>query len=289
MMQVEECYLKGSESVELYGKLYIPDDSLNALLIIVHGIGQHSGCYNEWAEKFALQSIGVFTFDLRGHGRSSGKRGHTTINLIKDDIRVIINDMTLRFPDVPIVLFGNSMGGQIALSYAVDQNDGIQGVVASSPWLKLVNPPSRLLVKTAKLAARFVPGLTVRTGIKADQLSQGGGGTKSAKKDPLLHKRISVKLFSDLYANGEALLRGKNQLDIPFLLMHGTSDTLVSFKASKLFAERNRKNRKIITFRKWQKMRHDLLNDSSKDMVYRFVIFWLSKNVFRRWNYSEQS
>jgi len=289
MIQVREYCLKRSESVELYGKLYIPDGSVRALIIIVHGIGQHSGCYDEWAEKFALQSIGVFTFDLRGHGRSSGKRGHASLNIIKDDLDAIIREMRQKYPDIPIVLFGNSMGGQIALSYAVDKNDGIQAVIASSPWLKLVNPPSLLLVKTAKWASRIVPWLTVRTGIRAEQLSHGGDGTKSTKKDPLLHKRISIKLFSDLYANGEALLRGKNQLDIPFLLMHGTDDTLVSFKASRSFAMRNRKNRKTITLRKWTKMHHDLLNDTGKDMVFRFVIFWLSHNVFRRWNYSEQS
>jgi alpha-beta hydrolase superfamily lysophospholipase len=146
------------------------------------------------------------------------------------------------------------------------------------------------LVKTAKWAARITPWLTIRTGVRAKQLSQNDAGTRSTKKDPLLHKRISIKLFLDLYDNGEALLLGKNRLEIPYLLMHGTADTLVSYKASKLFSRRNSlQNRKIITFRKWRKMRHDLLSDTGKEMVFRFIVFWLSHNVIRKWNYSEQS
>ena len=288
-MQVKEFRWKRSEKVELYGKLFVPEDSVNALIIFVHGIGQHCGCFDEWAEMFAMQSYGVLTFDLRGHGRSPGIRGHTTINIIKDDIYFIINNMRQQFPDIPFILFGHSMGGQIALSIAVDKNADIQGFIASSPWLKLVRPPSSLWLKLGKWASHVAPWITIRTGIKANQLSQDGVSVKSSKKDPLLHKKISIKLFSELYANGEILLRGKHDLDTPFLVMHGTSDTLVSIKASKLFARKNRKSRKQINFRKWTKMHHDLLHDVGKDMIFRFVIYWLSWNVTRKKNNSEQS
>jgi len=286
IMQVEKCCWKRSESVELYGKVFIPDGSMNALVIIVHGIGQHSGCYDEWAEKFALQSIGVLTFDLRGHGRSPGIRGHTSLNIIKDDLRAIIDGARRKFPNVPIVLFGHSMGGLIVLSMAVDKNAGVQGFIASSPWLKLVRPPSTLLIKLAKWASHIAPWLTVRTGIRANQLSQDSATARSSKKDPLLHKKISVKLFSDLLAGSEMLLRNKHELNTPLLMMHGTADPLVSFKASKSFA---RKNKQMITFLTWRKMRHDLLNDTGKEMVFRHIMRWLSKHITPKWNYSEQS
>ena len=286
-MQVEDYCWKRAKSVELYGKLFIPDSPVSVLVIMVHGIGEHSGCYDEWGEKFTLQSIGFLAFDLRGHGRSSGRRGHASILDIKDDLQAIIKDIRKRFSDIPVVLLGHSMGGHIVLSFAIDQqNVDIQGVIVSSPWLQLVRPPSLLLVKAAQWASYLVPWITVRTGIRAEQLSQGSVGTKSTKTDPLLHKRISIKLFSDLYANSETLLRNNHRLNVPVLMMHGTSDSLVSFKASKLFA---RKNKKMITFRKWSKMRHDLLHDARKDMVFRYVTYWLSKHIIAKWNYSEQS
>jgi alpha-beta hydrolase superfamily lysophospholipase len=258
---------------------------MSALVIMVHGIGEHSGCYEYLAEKFTRHSVGFLAFDLRGHGSSPGIRGHASIQLIMDDLQAIVETMQQKFPDIPIILFGHSMGGQIVLSCAGDSNIKVQGVIASSPWLKLVRPPSLWLVWLAQWASHVVPWLTVRTGIRADQLSQDGDRIKSTKKDPLLHKRISIKLFSDLWTNSKILLRNKIRLNIPCLLMHGTADTLVSYKTSKSFAKRNRK---FIYLKSWYKMRHDLLHDAGNEVVFRYVIHWLSKYVVEKWNCSEQ-
>ena len=263
---------------DLFGKLYIPDGQMCTFVIMVHGIGEHSGCYDEWAEKFVRQSVGFLAFDLRGHGHSPGKRGHASIQLILNDLRVVIRDIRQKFPNVPIVLFGHSMGGSIVLRYVVDDDIAVQGVIVSSPWLKLLHPPSSILVWIAKWASHIVPWLCVRTGIKADQLSQGDNTTKSTKTDPLLHKKISIKLFSDLWSNGEMMLHKKLRTEIPLLLMHGDADTLVSFQAVKTFVKRNRK---FIYLKKWHKMRHDLLNDVGKDVVFRYVMQWLSKQIIK--------
>jgi alpha-beta hydrolase superfamily lysophospholipase len=247
---------------------------MNVLIVIVHGIGEHSGCYDEWVERFVLQSVGVLVFDLRGHGRSPGIRGHASINTIKDDLRAIIKNMHKKFPGVPIVLFGHSMGGHIVLSYAINKNVKVQGIIASSPWSKLVHPPSPLLIRLAKWASHVVPWLTVRTGIKADQLSQTGA--KSTKTDPLLHKKISVKLFTDLWTNSETILRNKHRLHIPLLLMHGTADPLTSYQASKSFAQNAGE---YTTFKQWHGMRHNLLNDTGNEVVFQYVMKWLSKQI----------
>ena len=287
MMKVENCHWKRSKSVELFGKLWIPDGEMAALVIMVHGVGQHSECYDELAGKFVGQSVGFLAFDLRGHGRSTGTRGHASFNDIRDDLRTIIEDMRRKFANIPIVLLGYSMGGSIVLRYAIDKNVMVQGVIALSPWLQLVHPPSPFLIWLAKWASRIVPWLTVRTGIKADQLSQGNNpGRKTTKTDPLLHKKISIKLFTDLWTCGNIMLRNKYRFEIPVLMMHGTADTLVSFKASKLFAKRNRK---FIYFKKWTKMRHDLLNEAGNEMIFRYMMYWLSKQVIKNGTFQNNS
>ena len=286
MIKVENCYWQRSKSVQLYGKIWIPDGQMDALVIIVHGIGEHSGCYTQWAERFTGQSVGFLAFDMRGHGNSTGIRGHASLQVLIDDLQAIIKDMRRKFSDIPIVLLGYSMGGGIVLRYATDKNMMVQGIIASSPLLRIVHPPSPILLWLAKWASRIVPWLTVRTGISADQLSQGGNAIrKSTKTDPLLHKKISVKLFSDLRTNGEMILSKKYQPEIPVLLMHGTHDTLVSFKAAKSFSKRNRKH---IDFKRWVKMRHDTLNSASSEMVFSYVMFWLSRKIIKKWNRSEQ-
>ena len=265
-----------AKSIELYGKLCIPDGQMRALVIVVHGIGEHCGCYDSLSEKFVRQSVGLLVFDLRGHGHSPGLRGHTSIRLIHDDLREIIQSMNKRFPDLPVVLFGHSMGGLIVLSYVINKNVAVQGIIASSPWLKLVRPPSSLLVRLAGWTSCVTPWITVSTGIKASQLSQDGIVTKSTKTDPLLHKKISIGLFFDLWKNGKFILHNKHQLHIPLLVMHGTADPLTSYQASKTFAQNAEGN---VIFKKWHGMRHDLLNDAGNEVVFQYVMKWLTKNV----------
>jgi len=278
MMKFEKYHLERAKSVKLFGKLWIPEGQMATLVIMVHGIGEHSGCYDEWAKKFVGQSMGFLALDMRGHGLSTGIRGHASLHDFKDDLRTIVEDMRQKFPDVPIVLLGHSMGGGIVLNYGVEKNMMVQGVIVSSPWLKLANPPWPILVWLAKVLSHIVPWLTVRTGIMADQLAQDGNTTKSSKTDPLLHKKISVKLFSDMWINGMTILHKKYRPEIPILLMHGTTDSLVSFKAAKSFSKRNRK---FIHFKRWIKMPHDLFNDSRNEMIFKYVIFWLSKQIIK--------
>ena len=251
---------------------------MNALVIMVHGLGEHSGCYDIWAERFTQQSVGFLTFDLRGHGKSPGIRGHASIRNLKNDLQVIVQNMHEKYPDIPFVLFGHSMGAQVVLSCAFDHHVKIQGVIASSPWLKLVRPPSSFLRWLVRCASYIVPWLTVRTGIKADQLSPNIAATRSTKKDTLLHKKISFKLFSDLWKNGKMLLRNREQVNMPLLLMHGTDDPLCSFQVAKSFAQNAGK---YATFKPWDGMRHDLLNDANSDAVFQYVMNWLSNNIIK--------
>ena len=275
-MQIKECCWKRRNSVKLYGKLWIPDDPMSVLIVMVHGIGEHSGCYDLLAEKFASRSVGVLTFDLRGHGRSSGLRGHTSIKVIKEDIRFVINNMNKNYPDIPVVLFGHSMGGHMTLSFALDKKVQVQGFIASSPLLELVRPPSRLVIMSARLASHIMPWITVRTGVKSSQLSQNSVKKRSSKTDPLLHKRISIGLFSDIYTSCEHILHQKHQLDVPLLIMHGTEDTLTSYQASKLFAQNVGTN---TSFKQWHGMHHDLLNDADNEAVFQYLMKWLSTQI----------
>ena len=279
-MQVEEYQWKRYGSVGLYGKLCVPPDvPLIALVIVVHGTGEHVGCYDDLAEKFTAQSVGLFAFDLRGHGRSSGKRGHGSLKIIKDDLRFVIGIMRQKFPDIPVVLFGHSMGGHIVLSYAIDGSVEVQGVIALSPWLKLVNPPSPVVVRLAKRASYVMPRFTVRMGIKAEQLVHDGVGAKSSSTDPLLHKKISIKLFSDVWANSETILSNQHRMNVPLLLMHGTADPLTSYQASKSVAHNAGEH---ATFKQWQGMYHNLLNDTRSEIVFQYMMKWLSKQIIEK-------
>lgn len=275
-MQTEECYWKISPRIKLYGKIWLPESPVRAMIIMVHGIGEHCGCYEHLAEKYADQFVGFLAFDLRGHGRSPGKRGHTTLKDIKNDLRTVIRNVRKKFPKVPVILYGHSMGGHAVLSYALDKKVKVQGIIASSPWLKLEHPPAVFLIKLAKAVSRILPSLTVQTGVTSDQLAKGETATKSTKTDPLMHKKISLKLFADLWENGEKILCSKHKLNIPLLLMHGKDDRLTSYQASKLFAQNAGK---FTDFKAWKNMNHDLHNDQGNEAVFQYTLKWILRLV----------
>ncbi len=274
-MQVETCRWDVSERVRLFGKMMLPDASMNAIVVAVHGIGEHSGCYNQWGEKFIDQSIGFLSFDLRGHGRSDGKRGHASLKNLENDLKTVIKYTRKRFPKIPVILFGHSMGGQIVLSYAMSKGVKVQGIITSSPWLKLENPPASWLIKLVKIVSRIMPSFTASTGIKANRLTSGAS-TKSTKTDPLMHKKISVKLFTDLLENGENILRNKHRLNVPLLMMYGDADRLSSYRAGKSFAQNAGK---YTEFKLWKGMYHDLYNDTGNEAVFQYVMNWISRLI----------
>ena len=260
----------------MYSNLSVPEGRMVVLVIVVHGVGEHSGCYCGLAEKMVSQSVGVLAYDQRGHGRLPGIRGHASVSSLKNDLHCIVAGMKKDFPDVPIVVLGHSMGGQIVLSYAFDAGSAVRGVIALSPWLRLTRQPPQVVVKFAKIAAYITPWLTISTGVKAEQLTETGDNTVSSKKDPLLHKKISIKLFSDLFENGEKLMQDNHNPEMPVLLMHGTADTLISYQAAKLFAK---KNEKYVEFKEWHDMRHNLLKDTCSEVVVSYIISWITKNI----------
>lgn len=253
---------------------------------MVHGLGEHGGCYDILAEKFSGQSVGFLSFDMRGHGTLPGIRGHSSAHIIKNDLLTIIKNMREKFPDIPIVLFGHSMGGQIVLTCAFDNLVNIQGVISSSPWLKLVNPPFAILIWLARWASPIVPWITVRTRIRGDQLSPNKTKRRSKKKDPLLHRRVSIKLFSDLIRNGEKLLSSSQKTTIPLLLMHGTDDPLTSYQASMIFAQNSGQ---LATFKGWDGMYHDLLNNDDSNAIFQYVMNWISNHILENGTVSNSS
>lgn len=186
---------------------------------------------------------------------------------------MVLHDVSQKIPAIPVVLYGHSMGGNIVLNYAMGKHVKVQGIIASSPWLELVKPPSRFLVRLAKIAVHLMPSMTLSTGIKANQLAHEGTAVKSTKTDPLMHKKISVKLFVDLWESGEIILRSKHRVNVPLLLMHGNADKLVSCQASRSFVHNTGEKTK---FKQWNGMYHDLHNDAANEAVFQYVLKWIS-------------
>ncbi|MDR3093081.1 MAG: lysophospholipase, partial [Bacteroidales bacterium] len=121
-------YLQPAPSVRLRMQQWLPDGGADVIVIIEHGIGEHGGCYEHWAEALVAQSIGAVIADLRGHGLSTGKRGHATLIDLKSDLKAVIQKIHDEHPAAQLVWDGHSMGVLTALSYTTETAPSIAGV-----------------------------------------------------------------------------------------------------------------------------------------------------------------
>ena len=227
---MHELNLKASDDVELFGRLWIPDNPRGGV-ILVHGLGEHGGRYGDFPGYFLERNIALCAPDLRGHGKSGGRRGDfSNIDVLLKDIELFQRHLEAIINGKPIFLYGHSMGGTVALLFA-EKSPNISGAVITSPWLKLVNPPTRLSIALAKLLDRIAPGLTLSNGIRSEELSGGESESGEYDSDPLVHDRISVRAFLAL-REAASHLRHDAVFASPLLFMHGTADPITSYRAT---------------------------------------------------------
>jgi alpha-beta hydrolase superfamily lysophospholipase len=273
----ETFYWNTPDNKSLFAQCWKPDKAAGTTILMVHGLGEHSGRYAHWAELFAGQGINFMSFDLRGHGKSAGRRGHAkSMNILLDDLDMVIDKTKELFPDTRLVLYGNSMGGNLVLNHIIHRNRSISGLVVTSPWLKLVKEPSPVLLATASIANKFLPSLTLPNGLKAEDLSHDPKVVKEYTTDPLNHNKISFRLFHEIYHGGYHALRNVYKINYPFLLMHGSEDKITSPKASENYVM-NTTSRTHLKL--WEGQYHELHNELIYKEVFEYIMDWLKKQL----------
>jgi alpha-beta hydrolase superfamily lysophospholipase len=259
----------------IFANCWSPEKESDKTILFVHGLGDHSGRYNNWAEKFSTKGFNFFAVDLYGHGKSSGKRGHArSLDVLLDDIDLMFEKAGELFPGSRLVLYGHSMGGNLVLNHVIRRNRPVDAVIVTSPWLKMYREPSYALIVVASIARKFYPSLTVRTPLKAEQISHDRDVNSTYSNDPLVHNRISLQLFFELYNSGLYAMRNVYKINYPFLIMHGTADTITSPKASENYVMNTGKR---TTLKLWEGQYHELHHEAVADEVFQYIIDWLQE------------
>jgi acylglycerol lipase len=169
----------------LFAQCWKPDVISDKTILLVHGLGEHSGRYERWAHLFVEKGYNFLGFDLPGHGKSSGKRGHTkSLELLLCDIDLAFNKAKGLFPNSKFILYGHSMGGNLALNHIILRNHPVSAVIITSPWLKLKKEPDKALISIVNILRRIFPALTIPNGLNSEDISH----------DPEVVKTIPVIL-----------------------------------------------------------------------------------------------
>jgi alpha-beta hydrolase superfamily lysophospholipase len=271
-----EFNIKLNNGLVLKGFIKSPGSDLRAVVVLVHGLGEHIERYREWADLLNEQKIAFTGVDLPGHGRSNGKRGHIRSYSVTDEmITVLLQECRKTFPGIPLFIYGNSLGGGIVLDYIIRKKPSVRGAIVTSPWLRLSFEPDKFKVKLAAFMKSILPSLVQPSGLNASHLSHDEEVVRKYKSDPLVHDKISVSLFDSAMKAGEYCLKNAGSLKIPLLLMHGSDDKICSPEASMEFA----RNATLAETRIWDGGYHELHNELFRMEVFNYIMGWINSKL----------
>jgi acylglycerol lipase len=268
--------IKLSNGQILRGFIKSPGESLRAVVILVHGRGEHIQRYINWAGLFNEVMIGFAGVDLPGHGHSDGKRGHIRNYALTDEmINILLDECRKTFPGVPLFLYGHSMGGGIVLDYLIRKDPKVRGAIVTSPWLKLSFEPDKAKVKLAGIMKNIFPALIQPAGLVVEHLSHDQKVVDAFKKDTLNHNKISLSLFNEAIKAGSNAIKDASMLKVPLLMIHGTDDKICSPEASHEFASKT----KMAELKLWDGGYHELHNDFSRDELFKYIFSWIESRL----------
>jgi alpha-beta hydrolase superfamily lysophospholipase len=276
-METFEWKWKSRDGLEMYARGWKPETP-RAVVVLVHGLGEHVNRYPHVAEALAQAGYAMQGFDERGHGQSGGARGHTpAYEYLLNDITDFIADAQKRYPGLPVFLYGHSMGGNQVINYVLrTPNNKLKGVIATGPWLRLAFEPPAMQVTLGKLMNNLYPAFSQANGLDQSALSSDPAVVKAYATDPLVHEKITARLFVSMYTNGLWALEHAADLKIPLLLMHGNADRVSSAKASAEFAQ---KAGKIVTLHLWDGFYHEVHNEPGQAEVLKAMVDWLGQHL----------
>ncbi|NJE13659.1 alpha/beta hydrolase [Thermococcus sp. LS2] len=242
-------------------------------VVLVHGLGEHSGRYEKLITMLMSEGFAAYTFDWPGHGKSKGKRGHATIEQTMEIIDEIIEEIG----EKPF-LFGHSLGGLTVIRYAQTRPDRIRGVIASSPALARSPKTPIFMVALAKILGAIAQSLTLSNGIDPNLLSRNKEAIRKYIEDELVHDKISAALGRSLFENMEKAHKEAEKIKVPILILVGTEDIITPPEgARKLFEKLTVEDK---TLKEFERAYHEIFEDPEwGDEFHKVIIEWLKERA----------
>lgn len=247
-----------------------PNEAAKGDVVLVHGLGEHSGRYARTGSLLAGAGYRVRSFDLLGFGASSGGRGDIAPwSLYLDQVEQSL--AAVRVPGRPLVLLGHSMGGLITLDYALSERPQPDLLILSAPavgggkaWQRSIAP----------VVGRMFPTLSFPNAIKGDQLSRDPAVGEAYFADPQVLTRTTARLGASVFSAQERATRVLERLSIPTLVIHGGVDTVVPTDSSVLLASRPGVERRV-----FPNLRHETFNEPEGPEVISEVVEWIKAHT----------
>jgi lysophospholipase len=250
-----------------------------AAIVVVHGLGEHSGRYEHFGVRMAGYGFSTFAFDQRGHGASEGRRGHVRAFdvLLQDLDRFRREVQGLADARTPLFLLGHSMGGLIALRYQEEYNTVFDGAIVVAPWLATAMAVPRWKVTLAAAVSKLLPALPFSNGIRPEDLSHDPDSVDAYRADPRVHGHITPRLFVEASAAMGLVLQRADQLRDPLLFLIPGDDRVVDAQKGLQFARQL--PAELTTIKLYPGMFHEVLNEVDRQLPMRDIRDWIAARI----------
>lgn len=243
---------------------------------VVHGLGEHSGRYERFAQGMAKHGSGTFAVDLRGHGKSPGPRGHVDswLQWIEDVSAFVARVASIAGGEV--IPLGHSFGGATVLSAVLSGKlSNSRRFIVSSPALKVKVAVPAWKIKLGTTASKLLPRLVLDNEVDPKLLSRIPEVVEAYRADPLVHSKISSRLYTEWLSATHDILDRAGEIKVPFLILAGTNDGLIDPEGSK---ELHAKAHAMSELRLLEGRYHEPFNDRDNEEVFTMIASWLAKN-----------
>jgi len=277
-MERTEGTFKGNKGLNLFYQCWLPDTNPKAVLLVVPGLAEHSGRYANLVNYFLPRAYAVCGLDTQGHGKSEGPRCY--IDKFQDyvnDVKIFFDIVHQRYGDRKVFLLGHSMGSAIAIVYAVQYQDDLDGLIMSGATLKPGSSVSSILKVVVRVISKLFPKMGVAV-IDASTISQDKAVVDAYVNDPLVYRgKVTARLGAELVKTLDKLPALIPQITLPIIIMYGTEDRLSNPEGSQMLYDLVGSRDK--TLKKYEGFYHEIFNEPEHLQVMADLEAWLAAHI----------
>jgi acylglycerol lipase len=264
--------------VNLYYQCWVPIGEPKAIVVLVHGLAEHSGRYGNFANYLVSGGYGVYSYDQRGHGKSDGLKGYVnSFSSLVNDLDLFLSIVRNRHPRAKVFLAGHSMGGTIATSYAVLHQDRINGLILSGALFSTPAGTKSGIIFAARILSMILPRIGLYF-IDAESISRDKNVVNAYRNDPQVYQgKICARSGVELIKGMDSVSRQFSKIRLPILVMHGTADRLSAPEDSAIFYQKAGSEDK--TLKIYEGFFHEIFNEPEQKQVMDDVTTWLNTHA----------
>ncbi len=277
-MKHKDGTFKGVRDANIYYQSWLPEGEPKAILVIVHGLAEHSGRYMNVVNHLVPSGYAVYGIDHIGHGKSDGKRGY--VEQFQDYTKVLKNyfDMIGKLqPNKPMFLIGHSMGGLISTAFLLNHQDKLSGAILSGPGIKLPDNISQATIFAAKMFSIIMPGFGLKQ-LDSKGVSRDPSVVDAYINDPLVYTgKITARLGAELIKTMQHVTQQAAKIKLPIMIVQGSDDKLVDPGGAQFLYDLVGSKDKTIKI--YNGFYHEVFNEPEHELVLNDVEIWLNAHL----------